>query len=88
MDGDMSWDIDDIINYNRGYWETKDGRNLKIELMETSHIKNCINLLKRNLQKLDEDELDYYSDYFDFKINEFEKELKKRDVYNRHVLGD
>jgi predicted HTH domain antitoxin len=88
MDGDMSWDIDDIINYNRGYWETKDGRNLKIELMETSHIKNCINLLKRNLQKLDEDELDYYSDYFDFKINEFEKELKKRDVYKRHVLGD
>ena len=88
MDGDMSWDIDDIIDYNRGYWETKDGRNLKIELMETSHIKNCINLLKRNLQKLDEDELDYYSDYLDFKIDEFEKESKKRDVYKRHVLGD
>ncbi len=89
MDGDMSWDIDDIIDYNRGYWETKDHKTLKIELMETSHIKNCINLLKRNLQKLDEDELDYYyRDYFNFKIDEFEKELKKRDVYKKHVLGD
>ena len=89
MDGDMSWDIDDIIDYNRGYWETKDHKTLKIELMETSHIKNCINLLKRNLQKLDEDELDYhYRDYFNFKIDEFEKELKKRDVYKKHVLGE
>lgn len=76
------------VDYNRGYWTTKDGKNLKIELMETSHIKNTINLLKRNITKLVGEEKDYYEDYFNFKINEFEKELKKRDLYKRHIFGD
>jgi hypothetical protein len=55
--------------------------------METSHIKNTINLLKRNITKLDEYEKKYYEDYFEFKINEFENELKKREVYKRYALG-
>lgn len=76
------------VYYNRGYWETKDHKTLKIELMESSHIKNCINLLKRNLQKLDGEEKDLYEGYILYKINEFEKELKKRDVYKRHISGD
>lgn len=93
MDTDGTWWLDsglielDEIDYDKGYWTTKDGRNLKIELMETSHIKNTINLLKRNITKLVGEEKDYYIDYFNFKINEFEKELKKRDVYKRHILG-
>ena len=74
------------IDYNRGYWETKDHKTLRIELMESSHIRNCINLLKRNLQKLDEEEKDYYEEYILFKIDEFEKELKKRDIYAKHFL--
>lgn len=71
-------------DYDRRYWTTRDGKRLKIELMETPHIKNTINLLKRNINKLDKDELEYYEDYFNFKINELEYELKKRDVYKRH----
>ena len=89
MDTDGTWWLDDGLiepNYDRGYWTTKDGRNLKIELMETSHIKNTINLLKRNLKKLDKYEMEYYEDYFEFKINEFEEELKKRDIYAKHIL--
>ena len=74
------------IDYNRRYWRTKDGINLRIELMESSHIRNCINLLKRNLQKLDEEEKNYFENYILFKINEFEKELKKRDIYAKHFL--
>ena len=71
-------------DYDRKYWTTRDGKRLKIELMETSHIKNTINLLKRNISKLDKDELEYYEDYYNFKINELEYELKKRVVYKRH----
>lgn len=90
MDTDGTWWLDDGLiepDYDRKHWTTKDGRRLKIELMETSHIKNTINLLKRNMAKLDGVEKNYYEDYFGFKINEFENELKKREVYKRHILG-
>lgn len=90
MDTDGTWWMDEGLiepDYDRGYWTTKDKRRLKIELMETSHIKNTINLLKRNIKKLDEYEKEYYEDYFEFKIKEFENELKKRDVYKRHMEG-
>lgn len=88
MDTDGTWWMDEGLiepDYDRGYWTTKDERRLKIELMETSHIKNTINLLKRNIKKLDKYEKEYYEDYFEFKIEEFENELKKRDVYKRHI---
>lgn len=29
-------------------WVTKDGQRLRIRAMETSHIKNCLRLLKKN----------------------------------------
>ncbi len=68
------------LDYDRKYWTTRDGKRLKIEEMESSHIRNCINLLKRNITKLNENDLEdeYYINYFEFKINEFEKELKKK----------
>lgn len=85
----MDWEdyIDIEPDYDKGHWTTKDGRRLKISLMETSHIKNTINLLKRKIEKLDKDERNYYGDYFCFKIDEFEEELKKRDGYKNHILG-
>lgn len=30
------------------YWKTKDGAELDISTMETSHIKNCIRMLEKN----------------------------------------
>lgn len=84
MDSDMVWDYyDDGIDYNKKYWTTRDGKTIEIELMETSHIKNTINLLKRNLEKINEPE---YKNYIEFKIDELKRELKKRDVYKRHTL--
>ena len=87
FDTDGTWDLGMEPlepDYDRRHWTTRDGKRLKIELMETSHIKNTINLLKRNINKLDRDELEYYEDYYNFKISELEYELKKRDVYRRH----
>ena len=34
--------------YKKGWWETKDHMELKIEDMKTSHIENTIKYLKRN----------------------------------------
>lgn len=33
---------------SRGLWETKEGKVLSVKEMETSHINNCIKMLKRN----------------------------------------
>ena len=85
MDTDGTWNLDTgfdgEIDFHEGYWTTRDRKTLKIELMESSHIQNTINLLKRNLSKAE----DYDKDYIRYKIDEFEEELKKRDVYKRHL---
>ena len=33
------------------YWTTREGKKLKISEMETSHIKNCIALMKRKFTR-------------------------------------
>ena len=52
---------------NAGIWVTKEGKALKICEMQTSHIKNCINFLKRKKH-----------DFFNCYIRAFEEELIKR----------
>lgn len=85
MDSDMMWDIDYIEpDYDLGYWTTKDGKRLDIREMETSHIKNTINMMKRNIKNMDKEEKEYYQEYFDSKISELEKELRIRDIYYSH----
>ena len=37
-------------------WKTKDGKTLNISDMETSHIKNCITMLTRNMPNHEENE--------------------------------
>jgi hypothetical protein len=36
-----------------GMWKTKDGRILKIKDMDTQHLKNTMNMLNRNIEKLE-----------------------------------
>lgn len=78
FDTDGTWQLnyyyDYEDDYDKGYWTTKNGDRLKIEQMETSHIKNTIAMLKR---KNNED--------YNNKIEELEEELLKRDIYNRHI---
>lgn len=54
-------------NASHGLWITKDGRYLHVSEMETSHIQNCIRMLKR-----------YDSPFKKYYIPMFEKELKER----------
>lgn len=56
-----------VANASRGLWVTKDGRYMRINEMETSHIRNCIRMLNRN-----------DSPYKDPYIKAFEEELAER----------
>ena len=81
-----------IRPYEKGMWITKDYKKLKIEAMETSHIINTINYLKRHSDFYDEyyclgytcdndyQEYDYEdnSHLLNLKIEELEDELKRR----------
>ena len=69
---DYACDVEEMIeavekDAAAGIWVTKDNRELKISDMQTSHIKNCINFIKRN-------DDDMYACY----IPVFEAELKRR----------
>lgn len=78
--------------YKKGYWETKDHKVIKIVNMETSHIKNTINYLKKhrdfydeyyNLGYCDDDDFESFdyednSELVDRKIEELEAELNRR----------
>ena len=80
--------------YEKGWWETKDHKKIKIADMETSHIENTIKYLKRNNNFYDETYFagwtgDGYGDgqIYDYidnsylvykKIEELEYELNKR----------
>lgn len=80
-------------SYEKGWWETKDHQKMKISDMETSHIKNTINYLKRNTKFYDKvincgyasdnDYIEYEyidnSHLVDKKIKELEYELKRRE---------
>lgn len=50
-----------------GLWETREGKTLKVTDMTTSHIQNCLRMLKRG-----------NSPYADPFIGMFEKELERR----------
>lgn len=77
---------DDYIDYDKGYWTTKDGKRLDIREMETDHIQNTIKLLKRNIHKV-EDEDEAYKNYVEYKIKELEKEIRIRIAYCNHIVG-
>lgn len=72
--------------YEKDWWETKDHKKIKISDMETSHIKNTINYLKKHKDFYDEcggwdQESFYYDDnswLVNDKIEELEYELNKR----------
>ena len=73
--------------YKKDYWETKDHKIMKINDMETSHIKNTINYLKKHTDFYDECYGDFLYESYDYednselvykKIEELENELNRR----------
>ena len=75
-------------SYKKDWWETKDHKKIKIADMETSHIENTINFLKKHPDFYDEGGGDYWdigswwyednSHLVDKKIEELQYELDKR----------
>lgn len=72
-------------------WRTRDGRNLEISEMGTSHISNCIGLLRKTIygvpvpmlggeiaQEQAEKGYDEIMETLNNLISNFEKELRKR----------
>lgn len=55
-----------------GIWETKDKKKIHVSDMSDSHIRNCINLIKKK------DKEDMYMPW----INRFEEELERRNNEN------
>lgn len=66
----FEWDFPHGVNNDE--WTTKDGQTLKVKDMTTSHIMNCMKMLKKGDQVID----DFY--YV------FEKELRRR---GRALIG-
>ena len=75
-----------MYEYKEGWWETKDHRKIKIEDMDTQHIKNTINYLERHHDFYDRYYGDMYEPYehednsylVDKKIKELQHELDRR----------
>ena len=77
-----------MYDYEKNWWETKNHQKIKIEDMQTSHIKNTINYLKRHKDFydvayggiFDVDTFDYEdnSELVDRKIEELQHELNRR----------
>ena len=42
------------------YWTTKDGRKLDIDEMDEQHVRNCLKMLVRKLESMDEEEEERY----------------------------
>lgn len=78
---------------NKEIWTTKDGNVLEISEMETSHIVNCINFLKKRMDEAEsEDDETLVSDHWSLpecvtvpgkrsireKISVFKRELTRR----------
>lgn len=57
-------------------WVTKDGRELKISKMSTTHIKNCINLMFRNDRLWENDDPADWALYNSLK-SEYRKRIKR-----------
>lgn len=74
-----SEDMFDPYDEGQGfYWKTKDGKKMKPEDMETSHIKNCVRMLERQLANRP-DEYAYGEPDGDMAQDAFHAEIRHND---------
>lgn len=74
------WYDRNISNINNGIWIQKNGSKIKIQEMKNTHIQNCINMLKRRLEK------DISNEFAELWIIRFEKELEFRQ-YIKNIMN-
>lgn len=94
MDNKKYNGIGNCYPFKSDYWETMDHQIIQISEMETSHIENTINFLKKHKDFYDEGGMTfwcgeqdfYYNDnsyLVDIKIDELTQELIKRQTEGR-----
>ena len=66
------WCESENTRIRMGIWTQKDGKEIRLKDMETSHINNCIRMLKRQEEQYGND------DIRDAWIERFRQELWKR----------
>jgi hypothetical protein len=69
---------DEIIKERNGRWIRKNGQEILIKDMDSYHIRNSINMLKRVS----------YSPLHSAKIKELKAELDKRDIIRKEFLTE
>lgn len=76
---DMSIDIElwyeeENRRIGDGIWQQKDGKEIRVKDMESSHIENCIRMLQRQIKEYGIDDIK------EGWIETFQRELKKRGI--------
>ena len=66
---------------DKGIWIQKNGEQINITDMKTSHIQNCVNMLNRKLEKQSDDE------FSRLWVNRFKKELDFRNYIKNISSG-
>ena len=66
---------------DKGIWTQKNGEQINITEMTTSHIQNCINMLNRKLEK------NAYNEFEELWVHRFKKELAFRNYIKNIMSG-
>lgn len=71
----LIWEDYMCDNVEDGIWVTKDGEEIYITDMTSEHIRNCMKMLERNLEKYPSDDMEKIARCY---LDQFQEELARR----------